>query len=473
MAGALLSKQPGEALRNWLNDQDHPSHMPMRGLVKHFDDETTTESLVTWLGIDLLAKQTTGRITQAGRSPDQLPTLLKNSHRTLLPTIRKRLYRLDTKRPATVTSQQALNLDTESQRKLPAWLHTIAMPDRQRVDRLADGLSFTDPQARLASLRRLIELSESTPDTNIAVQSACNRVISSFCFDEKEPIARIALRHCLQQKMEHLRRLLQTLHRSPHASIRKLASDHYFAASFDDLWSLWDHTNQSATLARRLQAEPLLQTQDALIVEELRQRLISGDRKTRLQVIRIAIDLNRLADLELEILSQIENHDAYISATSISALGQLKSQSATQAVTAAINHTDARTRANAIESLPLISADESGPIIRSLKKTAITDENRPRANAVRALMLIEPKTSGEYLPRMLKDHRPAHRLSALWVVEETHPADCAGQLAHMIQNDPNEMVRARARRTARRLLTHMNTGQSIHIPTAEKRTAVA
>jgi len=117
-----------------------------------------------------------------------------------------------------------------------------------------------------------------------------------------------------------------------------------------------------------------------------------------------------------------------------------------------------RVRANAIEGLSMLR----GGSIR-LDRYATDDSPRVRANAIRhASVWIEPRDdeslpsgASEHLSAMLVDERKEHRLSALWLVSRSRPIELAAKVASVARDDADDLVRARARRCAVRLLSAM------------------
>jgi len=120
-----------------------------------------------------------------------------------------------------------------------------------------------------------------------------------------------------------------------------------------------------------------------------------------------------------------------------------------------------RVRADAIEAMSRLRGDGL-----RLDRFAVDDRPRIRANAVlHGCRYAETEPDGTlaaasmlHLDAMLRDDRPEHRISALWVARRIRPVEMATEIAGMARQDPDAIVRGRARRCAGRLLSVMEPG---------------
>lgn len=440
VAAARMLAAPGPALSRWLADRDHPTHLALRGFMKRLPEAQLAPLLLAWLGIDPLAGQALEHIERLALTPHIAALLVSREHLLLRPEQASRLGRLDPRRPAVPPSSVVGQLDDDAQAALPAWLAAIPMSVEERVLHLAEGLSFRTPRARLAALRGLIALDDARAD----------EVIARFCADDDERLASLAAHHCLRRRIAGLSALLSRLLASPHGSLRALAAAHADASDFETLWSHW--SGRRPADAVRLAARLAARDDRPSLAANLRRRLRDSRRETALRALRMAEDLDLLPDVELELLALAACDDSRLAATAVKALGHVESESARQAVLAALRHHDVRIRANAIEVLAPALIERHRPMIESL-----TDEpeNRPRANAIAALARIDRDAAATRLDAMLDDQRPLHRLSALWAAESAALTPCASRVARLARHDPSPPIRDRARRTARRLLAAM------------------
>src|SRR5690606_8527026 len=90
--------------------------------------------------------------------------------------------------------------------------------------------------------------------------------------------------------------------------------------------------------------------------------------------------------------------------------------------------------------------------VDQLVKMVDDPQNRPRANAIAALLDLRTADAVASLRRMLDDQRPAHRHSALWLVETVGVLDLARHVAELSISDPDANVKRRANRVIEQLL---------------------
>lgn len=444
VATARMLHAPGPALRKWLADRDHPTHLALRGFMKRLPDAQLAPRLLAWLGIDALGPQALEHVARLAVTPHFAAMIRGHAHLLLLPEQGARLRRLDLRRPAAPPSEIVLEMDDDAQAALPAWLLAVPMPDAERLARLADGVSFRSPRARLAVFRALTTFDDPRGDA----------IIAPFCFDADERLARLAVMHCIRRSTDGLAELLRRLLHSPHRAVRALAAAHTRAADFESIWSHWSGTGP--TVEHRLHARLLMRDEPHGFVAEVRARLVDGQRETCLHAMRLAADLHLLPPVELELLALARSTDIRISATAIKTLGHLDSDSARGVVVAGLQHADLRTRANAIEVLAPAFVETNRDTLESIARSP---DNRPRANAIAAIARVDRDDAAVKLDRMLTDARPLHRLSALWAADITTMTQCATRVAALARQDVSRPVRDRARRTARRLLAAMTVAR--------------
>ena len=380
LAAALLARRPGPALERWFAESgaDHPARFALRGLLKRLGDESIAPRLLDWLGHDPLAPQALRHLQRLAPTralaailgDEAAPALLR------LPRQRRRLRRLPPHRPAAPPLGSAHRLNDAAQTRLPEWLLAAPMSERERFARLAEGLQFRTPAARLAALRALASLES----------EAAEALIASFCEDANEAIARLALRHLLQRRGRLSPRGRAALVRaleSRHASLRRLAREFLdldlgiashtrggASPSFERAWRDWldalaaeaaheeaaptdasDRPRLSRARARQA-ARLVLHADEAAFIQRLRTLPTAArDSTQRLHAIALADELNLLDRFELELLACARSTDARLAATAIRALGALDGPTAEQALRAALRHPDPRARANAVEAL--------------------------------------------------------------------------------------------------------------------------
>jgi len=339
-----------------------------------------------------------------------------------------------------------------------------------RSSRLASRLTDPSPAVRLAACRAAahVDLLDWTLDRSPAVaRSAALRWTGTMTWGARGPASRRTV------EAEAARAaFVGVLARSPHARVRSIATD---AAGSIDPWRA-DSRAGSLGLRALHAADP-----DATTAE-LRRRVVSGPSSIRVAAIRLAerAGLAERIAAELTACARLGSADVdggeRIAATAVRALRRVRTDDARRTLTEALDATDARVRANAVESIAA-SGDAAYPVVAALRSDA---GHRVRANAVRAMLagrgLIESKPSPVYDPAgveslesMLTDDRAGHRLAAVWLAERTL---CGGgaarfgeafeplarRVASIARGDADEAVRTRGVRCASRLLAEVRAG---------------
>ncbi|MEO1130566.1 MAG: hypothetical protein AAFX05_12795, partial [Planctomycetota bacterium] len=183
----------------------------------------------------------------------------------------------------------------------------------------------------------------------------------------------------------------------------------------------------------------------------LRRQIAEASRPHRVAGLELAQRLRVLTECAEQVFAATHDSDAHIAATAVRVLSTFPGPSGRAMLLEAVAHADARVRANAVESL-----GAGGPSFR-LAGYAADPVPRIRANAIREMLRARPdaREAKHSLAEMLIDPRPSHRLSALWVAERAGAVEFSDRVADILRTEPDDRVRVRARRCARRLLGEM------------------
>jgi hypothetical protein len=190
-------------------------------------------------------------------------------------------------------------------------------------------------------------------------------------------------------------------------------------------------------------------------VESLRRRVVNGSRQQRLRAIVLARQLNLLPHAELELLACLTGDDSRVAATAASALGEVESPASADALTACLDHPDGRVQANAVEAidrrLPWRGAVEAlAAGVEPVQKLLGAEANRSRANALRTLLragCAQPRQVAE----MLRDERPLHRISGIWLVGKLRLTEVQEEVEKLATRHESPPVQQRAEVVVRRL----------------------
>ena len=457
LASLLLLDRPArdadarelEPLRRILADASHPAFPVLRRALKR--DRSPASRRLAWrlLAPGPLAIAATERLRSA-ESPAEHDAVLRETHLLLNP--RRRAALVDSARTlpfATLCPPASVPLSLASERGL-ARLVSVADPATQ--ERAHDRLLATrDERARL-----------------IAAASATGARLTDFCLDTNPAVATTAslrlsvlgVARPTDRPADHRVRTTRMLARSPVARVRTIARE--------DL-GLADLLTEDGTPT--LRARALGQADPDRLAELLAQQLDTSERDPSRSVRTLrAVARLGLAGAFTERLAAMvtEQTDPRLAATAAAVLGSVPRRTAIDPLDAALAHTDARVRANAVESLERVSRTiDTDPRDRFSEIKACPD-HRSRANAMRALERLRLADDGEIhddAARMLFDARAPHRLAAVWLAErllcdprsDRRPDDPAWQsvargVAALARTEDDAHIRARATRCARRLL---------------------
>ena len=227
---------------------------------------------------------------------------------------------------------------------------------------------------------------------------------------------------------------------NPDPRVREAAREHVGRSAFDKFWvqygKLTDEVRQfAADRLRRLVPD---------LAEQLAGRLADVKPAERLQALRVIGLCDIAGSLAEQILPCCQDNDPHVRSAAVKLLGQIPGPQSEQTVREALVDPDRRVRANAVEA---IESQQSHSAVGDLTAMQDDRDNRIRANALKALMAMNFADARDNLQRMLADPSPDHRLSALWVVEQTGWLKPAMQVLQLAQRDGDRRIRCRALRT--------------------------
>ena len=441
---ARPGRSVGPRLARVLEDGGREAPMALRALMRRSSD-LDGATLVRLLGVEALAPAALDLLS-SGSDGELFFAGVRASHLLLAPDRRRWIARVDRARrlapePAALAAALAASpVDTARWvAALGRWRVASAPAGRLYDCWLADESAGAHAAlaAHLSRAKRPAEPARSA--------------LEDLAFDRDPRAARSATLARSDERCDAGVAMMRRIVRSPHAGCRAIARDSlrrcdpYAPLEAPD--PLLDAVSARGALARDRDA----------FVGRLRSVISAGAPARRVAAVGLAVRAEVARECELELLAAAGDRDARIAATAISALGHVGTDSARQALRSCLPHKDARVRANALEALDRIGlADEPAA------ERIISPAPRERGNAVRTLAHhVEPKLRAvglEALDAMLGDERPAHRASALWLVERLGWIDAARRVAELAARDEAPPVRQRARRTARRLLGLMRAG---------------
>jgi HEAT repeat protein len=317
-------------------------------------------------------------------------------------------------------------LPLNGRRHLARLILATGLPDEQKLAVLGALAESADPAERLDALIGILQLPGQQAD----------RLVKGLLTDPDEQVQRIATRGVARRRSAGLQQMLLNQLNSPFESVRRLASARLATFTFERYWEAFDRLSP----AQRLAGGRALVKLDPSFEDRLRTKLVAGDEGGQMRAMAV-ISLLGLEPACAQQLVRLSNAKrARIRATAVKLLGRIHSPDALDCATAALGDVDPRVQANAVESLEQQGGEQMAEKVRPMLEAA---DNRLVANAAKALAA----NLAEVLPvihRLLRDARPEHRLSGLWVVGQLKLPDLLQETFRLCRTDENHRVRNRA-----------------------------
>ena len=334
-------------------------------------------------------------------------------------------------------------LPATAARGLPRWLAALDSDPSDQTRALAALRDHPDPMARLAAVRHLVTLAGNSRD------DPAWETVLSFCRDPNEAIARVAFAALCRGRCTQLPRWLPGLLRDAPEVVRSRAASLMAREGFDRLWTAWPVLSAE----RQQSAGRAMLKIDTSFHLALQRYLASSQRRDVLRGLSMIDVLYQTCFFTDCLVVLADSPDHHIASRAVTVLATSQEPNALQALDRALDHTNSRVRANAVESLV------AGRIAHHAKKLSVMawkEENRPQANAVRALLHHDPDGGRDALLSMLRDIRPPHRSSALWVIGAEGMTEMSSRVAEISISDAAADVRRRASGVVENLICLMH-----------------
>ncbi len=456
LPGGTMERAVASRIRRLLNESAHPSHAPIRTVLRSTPSPMLRERALRWIVLDPVRSTCVDRLGSAD-SVHEHEIVLRRATLALRP---KRGDRLRSVRPgadrehAPVPDARTLaRLSPQARRGMVRFVNLIGMEEQARRAALEPTLADEDPLVRLWG-----------------AHAAHPADLSDYAFDPDASVARSAAQRWStlgvagpQFGSASWAKRTQTaglLARSPHAPVRELG-----------VLELERLDPFAGTPAGRVAARRLHERDPVAFVRSVRERL--ADPAGVLDAVMLVRAMGLAARFERDrVALATTDADDRVRATAVAALGTVDSEPARRVVRASLNAPDPRVRSNAVEAVGIDDA-----VLLEYKDDR---SHRVRASAVRRLLgphadgangsARARETAAEALARMLADDRAEHRLSAAWAAErvvlaEHRDALGAGwrplvrRVVDAAERDQDARVRLRAARCVRRLESAVGVGQ--------------
>ncbi len=422
----------GPRVRAWLEGDDEPGHMALRAAARTASRRAPISSAIVWLAHPALAGVARRALAGGAAANDRFDAL-RSAHLLRSPARRRALGLLGSDHLQTLCPIDACEQPDDARLNVMTSALSLRLSDKHLSG--LSSASLQDPSAPVR-LRAVLALERAQ------TARMTDEIASDFSFDSDERVARLAA-GVLADARTVSRRLhngasLSALSRSPHASVRRIAR---VSAPSSNAWG----TDVPCPIAARLE----LDSDPEGFTLELRSRLASPDDVPQtVALLTLADRLGLAGAIEDELLRLIGSAQREVASKCAPLLGRLESEASGAALVAALGADDDRVRANALEAIAV-----RRPHLADCAAYADDANPRVRANAIRSLVARDPGGSEpkEALGAMLRDRRPHHRRSAIWIAGRTRSLGSRTDVAELAASDPEPEVRTRAESCARAL----------------------
>ena len=265
-------------------------------------------------------------------------------------------------------------------------------------------------------------------------RGASVELIKTMVSDPDERIARMAAREMIRRRPPEFESfLLQRMTNAP-LSVRKLITRSLGHVGFEAFWQRFDRMDR----ATRGQAGRAMLKLLPDAIQRLGRRLAAGPIEQRLKAMQMTHELGLSEPLK-DLLAALAAHmNAKVRSKAVSVLGDVPASATDALIERALNDTDSRVRANAVEVLEARCSQQFIPI---LANRARIGDNRERANAIKALHRLRVAPAADALLGMLRDNRPEHRVSAMWALKQIGWWKLLNEVGRLAKEDSNFRVR--------------------------------
>lgn len=265
-------------------------------------------------------------------------------------------------------------------------------------------------------------------------RGASVQLLRAMLSDPDERLVRMAAREIVRRRPANFENMLLPLMTDAPPSVRKVVSRSIGQAGFEQFWARYDRLDRPTR--RRAGLAMLKLLPDA--AQRLQRRLAAGPIEQRVKAMQMAQELGLADALREEIASLCADPNPRLRSKAVSVLGLMQAVPADVVVERLVNDGDARVRANAIEVMENRPQSKLLPV---LAQRARSVNNRERANAIKALHQMKVGAASGQLLLMLRDPRPEHRISALWVLRQIGWWQALTEVGRLAKDDSNLKVR--------------------------------
>jgi hypothetical protein len=434
VAAAIASVRPGRRLAAILDEEGHSALFALRCVARRTDLPLVRRNMLNWLAVEALGRSIVQRL-HALSGAQQIADFLEGAHLALNPQRRRTLRRMP--RPARWLPDRTIvrAMPAESQARLVDALGWPGVPASRRAAGLRDMRAASSPLARVKAAFALTG----------QVSDEARQELEHFTRDRDAAVAHFAMEQVLAAQTDPGVAVLRRAVRAGHTAVSQSARAQLASLKTAEFL---DHWLALTPLERHIAAHRLMASDPTALADGLGERVTIGRHDSRLAAIALARRLRLCSALQNQLATAAACTDAKVASAAVAAIGDVRELTRTDALRAALRHSDARVRANAVEAL--YAAGDHG-LAAIAEPFAATRENRVRANTVLGLIRTERPRGLDHLQRMLLDIDPMHRVSAIWAARRGRAVELRSQLQRLATDDAALEIRTRAA-AARRLL---------------------
>ncbi len=458
-----MEREISSRMRRLLSERNHPSHSPLRTVLRRTPSPILRERAFRWL---VLGPMNTAAIDRLGVAETlcEHEVVLTKSHLAIRPkrasamsSIRVRLSHQQS-REQLIAKEGIIQSETGF---LPARadLSKLSVESRNGVIRYAQLVSIEDSMKRDLLEPMLADQSSALRLSNAQFASMID--LPDYLFDIDENIARSSAIKwssvgLLPPTMgsaswKHRSNTARLNARSPHAWVRRIAQEEA------QRLSPFDPSSPSS----RVQARKMYSSDPSGFVRLVRDQFANSDQCCNaLMMIRL-MGLESRFELDLIALMQSEELSPQIKATAVIAMGKVESNAIKYVMSEAMGNEDPRVRSNTVEMI-----DATPERLLEIKSDP---HHRVRATSIRRLInscdsseSTVLRNAGESLLEMLHDSDPMHRLAGVWAAQRTLTGasrvqfgaawkPLINQVENLASGDQEPRIRQRASRCIHRL----------------------
>ncbi|HEY1922588.1 MAG TPA: HEAT repeat domain-containing protein, partial [Tepidisphaeraceae bacterium] len=293
--------------------------------------------------------------------------------------------------------------EPEEVSKIGNWLAVSGMHDLMQDERLT--VLAQKASGHLPGRLRLLRIAM------LRKKPSSVQFLRNMLTDADERLMRMAAREIVRRRPPDFENMLLQLMVNAPASVRRVVSRALGHSGFENYWERFDTLDRPTRKHAGKAMMKLLP--DA--AQRLSRRLIAGPVEQRLKALQMTQELGLAEALRDAIVRLTSHAHPKVRSKAISVLGELPSAGVELLVERIVSDSDSRVRANAIEVLENRRDPQLIPMLFERAKNAT---NRERANAIKALSKMRVGNAGPALQAMLQDHRPEHRISAMWALKQ-------------------------------------------------------